>query len=96
VDGSALNHIPAIRREILAMDPNLPLINVRTMDAVMDERMSRQRFSTSLLAMWGRGGGWLTSVRNAVLEPYGSTLLGPSPATPSTFCDVFVTFGADR
>jgi putative ABC transport system permease protein len=39
---------PAIRREILALDPQLPLYNVRPMERIIDESVAPQRLSTLL------------------------------------------------
>ena len=43
---------PAVQREIRALDPNQPVADVRTMNAVMSEWVSRSRFNTLLLALF--------------------------------------------
>ena len=43
---------PAVRREIAAMDPNLPVYNVRTMTARVDESLARRRFAMLLLTLF--------------------------------------------
>jgi putative ABC transport system permease protein len=41
---------PALRRELAAVDKNLPLYNVRTMEQVLSESVSRRRFQMILIA----------------------------------------------
>jgi putative ABC transport system permease protein len=48
-DGDPMHALPAIRREVLAIDRHLPLSQVRTLDEVIDGGLSRERFSASLL-----------------------------------------------
>jgi predicted permease len=43
---------PAVQREIRTLDPNQPVSDVRTMNEVMSETMSRARFNTFLLALF--------------------------------------------
>ena len=43
---------PAVQREIRALDPNQPVSDVRTMDQVMSEAVSRSRFNTLLLGLF--------------------------------------------
>ena len=43
---------PAVQREIRALDPNQPVSDVRTMEQVMSEAVSRSRFNTLLLALF--------------------------------------------
>ena len=43
---------PAVRREIHAMDPNLPVFNVRTMTSRVDESLARRRFAMLLLSIF--------------------------------------------
>ena len=42
----------AVRREVLALDPELPIYNVKTMDDAIDESLAARRFSTLLLALF--------------------------------------------
>src|SRR5207245_2645650 len=42
--------LKSIRRELRAMDPNLPLGNVRTVDQLLDEAVAPRRLSMLLLA----------------------------------------------
>ncbi len=50
-DVDPLSLLPAIRREIWAMDPNLPIADVRTMARILDRSMARTSFTTLLLAI---------------------------------------------
>ncbi|GMR13937.1 MAG: ABC transporter permease [Gemmatimonadota bacterium] len=45
--------LPAIRRELFAMNPSMALTNVQTLDAVMSNAQSRDRFSALLLTLFG-------------------------------------------
>jgi putative ABC transport system permease protein len=51
-DGDASAIAPAVQREIRALDPNQPVSDVRTMDQVMSEAVSRSRFNTLLLTLF--------------------------------------------
>jgi predicted permease len=47
---SASSLEPQIRREIQAVDPNLPVFDVRTMNEVIDRSLASRRFSAELVA----------------------------------------------
>ena len=51
-DGDPTAIAPAVQREIRALDPNQPVSDVRTMDQVMSEAVSRSRFNTLLLTLF--------------------------------------------
>jgi putative ABC transport system permease protein len=51
-DGDPAAIAPAVQREIRALDPNQPVSDVRTMDQVMSEAVSRSRFNTLLLGLF--------------------------------------------
>ncbi len=51
-DGDPAAIAPAVQREIRAIDPNQPVADVRTMNQVMSEAVSRSRFNTLLLALF--------------------------------------------
>jgi putative ABC transport system permease protein len=51
-DGDAAAIAPAIQREIRALDPSQPVSDVRTMNQVMSETVSRSRFNTMLLVLF--------------------------------------------
>jgi predicted permease len=44
--------IPAIRREIQELDPDLPIYGIKTMSARIDESLARRRFSMLLLTLF--------------------------------------------
>jgi len=49
---SATSLEPQIRREIEAIDPNLPVFNVRTMNEVIDRSLASRRFSAELVGVF--------------------------------------------
>ncbi len=49
---SATSLEPQIRREIEAIDPNLPVFNVRTMNEVIDGSPASRRFSAELVGVF--------------------------------------------
>ncbi len=49
---SATSIEPQIRREIQAVDPNLPVFNVRTMNEVIDGSLASRRFSAELVGVF--------------------------------------------
>lgn len=51
-DGDPAAIAPAVQREIRGLDPNQPVSDVRTMDQVMSEWVSRSRFNTLLLGLF--------------------------------------------
>jgi putative ABC transport system permease protein len=51
-DGDPAALAPAVQREIHALDPNQPVSDVRTMNQVMSETVSRARFNTLLLGLF--------------------------------------------
>jgi putative ABC transport system permease protein len=51
-DGDPAAIAPAVQREIRALDANQPVSDVRTMDQVMSEWVSRSRFNTLLLGLF--------------------------------------------
>lgn len=54
--------VPIIRSELSSMDKDQPLFNVRTMEQVMSESISRQRFNMLLIAIFACVGLVLASV----------------------------------
>jgi putative ABC transport system permease protein len=44
-----LNFAAAVKQEVLAVDPEQPVFNLRSMEQMMDSSISRQRFQTLLL-----------------------------------------------
>ena len=51
-DGDPAAIAPAVQREIRSIDPNQPVSDVRTMNQVMSEWVSRSRFNTLLLGLF--------------------------------------------
>lgn len=51
-DGDPAAIAPAVQREIRTLDPNQPVSDVRTMEQVMSEWVSRSRFNTLLLGLF--------------------------------------------
>ncbi|HKS08522.1 MAG TPA: ABC transporter permease [Pyrinomonadaceae bacterium] len=51
-DGDPAAVAPAVQREIRGLDPNQPVSDVRTMNQVMAEWVSRSRFNTLLLGLF--------------------------------------------
>ena len=51
-DGEPAAIAPAVQREIRSLDPNQPVSDVRTMEQVMSEWVSRSRFNTLLLGLF--------------------------------------------
>jgi putative ABC transport system permease protein len=51
-DGEPAAIAPAIQREIRTLDPNQPVSDLRTMNQVMSEWVSRSRFNTLLLGLF--------------------------------------------
>ncbi len=54
--------VPALRRELAALDSDLPLYNVRTMEQVMSDSISRRRFQMVLIAAFAGVGLLLAAV----------------------------------
>jgi ABC-type antimicrobial peptide transport system permease subunit len=46
-----LSLVPEVRRVIASMDPNLPISDVRSMQSIVGESVSRTRFTMTVLAM---------------------------------------------
>ena len=59
---SATSLEPLIRREIQAVDPNLPVFNVRTMNEVIDGSLASRRFAAELVGVFAVVGLLLASV----------------------------------
>jgi hypothetical protein len=51
--GDPASLLPAVRRELAAMNPSVALTNIRTMNDVVADARSRDRFSTLLLSTFG-------------------------------------------
>jgi putative ABC transport system permease protein len=51
-EGDPLSAVAAVKKEILAMDPNQPVADIRTMEQMFAESTARMRFNTVLLAIF--------------------------------------------
>jgi ABC-type antimicrobial peptide transport system permease subunit len=51
-EGDPLGAIPAVKRELRAVDPTITVSSVSTMQNVLDNSLSRQRFSMTLIAVF--------------------------------------------
>jgi putative ABC transport system permease protein len=92
---------PQIRREIQAVDPNLPVFNVRTMNDVIDGSLASRRFSAELVGVFAVVALLLASVGIYGLLAYmvgqRSHEIGVRMAlgaTPSTIGTMIVSRGA--
>jgi ABC-type lipoprotein release transport system permease subunit len=98
---SATSLEPQIRREIQAVDPNLPVFNVRTMNEVIDGSLASRRFSAELVGVFAVVALLLASVGIYGLLAYmvgqRSHEIGVRMAlgaTPSTIGTMIVSRGA--
>jgi predicted permease len=98
---SAASLEPQIRREIQAVDPNLPVFNVRTMNEVIDGSLASRRFSAELVGVFAVVALLLASVGIYGLLAYmvgqRSHEIGVRMAlgaTPSTIGKMIVNRGA--
>src|SRR6185436_19637604 len=48
-----LSVVPAIRREVRQIDPNLPIFRVQTLDNQIDESLGQDRLMTTLASLFG-------------------------------------------
>jgi putative ABC transport system permease protein len=62
--GDPLEIVPAVRREVRALDPEQPVSDVRSMNQVMAETVARARFNTLLLALFAASGDFVVSGGN--------------------------------
>ena len=69
--GDPMRVLPAVRREVLAIDRYLPLRQVRMLDEVIDSGLSRQRFSASLLSAFSLLALFLAAIGIYGLISYG-------------------------
>src|SRR4030095_4834648 len=65
--------VAAVRNEVQALDPNLPVSNVKTLNQMIDERMSPKRLLTYILAVFALCALVLASVGIYGLMSYAVT-----------------------
>jgi putative ABC transport system permease protein len=60
--GDPASVVPALRREVASMDKDIPLYNLRTMEQVLSDSLSRRRFQMVLVAAFAGVGLLLAAV----------------------------------
>lgn len=97
---SATSLEPLIRRELQAVDPDLPIFNVRTMNEVIDSSLASRRFSAELVGVFAVAALLLAAVGIYGLLAYmvgqRSQEIGVRialGATPSTIAKMIVSQG---
>jgi len=69
--GDAQSLASAVRREVTAIDGDLPVYNVKTMEAAVDESLAGRRFSALLLALFAAAALLLAAVGVYGVTSYG-------------------------
>ncbi len=88
--------VPAIREEVLAIDPVLPIYDIRTMDERIAESVASRRISVQLLGLFGGIGLILAGVilglagSLALTRVLSGFLFDVTPMDPATYAGVSV------
>jgi putative ABC transport system permease protein len=88
-EGDPSGLMPSIRGVVRAMDASLPLSDVRTMDGVLSDAVAEQRFTMSLLGVFG-----VVAVLLAVVGIYG--ILSYSVSKRTHEMGIRLALGAER
>jgi putative ABC transport system permease protein len=70
-EGDLNSLVPAVRREVQALDPELPVFNVKTMESTLDDVLSGRRFSLLLLSLFAAAALLLAAVGVYGVMSYG-------------------------
>ncbi|HEY9225986.1 MAG TPA: ABC transporter permease [Gemmatimonadaceae bacterium] len=61
-DGASENLTSAVRRELLAVDPAIPVFGIQSMESMLAQQTARSRFASSVLTVFGVAALILTAV----------------------------------
>jgi predicted permease len=70
-DGDVEPLMVAVRREVMALDPELPVYGVKTMTAALDQTLAQRRFALTLLALFAAAALLLAAVGIYGVTSYG-------------------------
>jgi putative ABC transport system permease protein len=88
-DGDPLAIVGAVRATVREIDPRLPISDVRTLDARLDDSIGRRRIATWLVGLFG-----MVAVLLAIVGVYGVVAYDVSRRVPEMA--LRVALGADR